>query len=88
MNRWVKSTKRFENFLILAFTINRCISISAFASLPGISTGITSSAIGLKSCGITAAIKNCKSIIKKEKNKHDKMVLLAKSKLNSIAWKS
>ena len=88
MNRWVKSTKRFENFLILAFTINRCISISALASLHGISSGITSSAIGLKSCGITAAIENCKPIIKKEKNKHDKMVLLAKSKLNNIAWKS
>ena len=33
---------------------------------------------------ITAGIKRYKSIIKKKKKKHDKIVLLAKSKLNSI----
>ena len=41
---------------------------------------ITSSAIGLKICGITVGIKKYKSIIKKKKKKHDKSVLLAKSK--------
>ena len=73
-----------EHFLILASTITGCISISAFASLIGILIGITSSAIGLKICAITAGIKKYKSIIKKKKKKHDKTVLLAKSKLNSI----
>ena len=43
-----------------------------------------SSAIGLKICAITAGIKTYKSIIKKKKKQHDKTVLLAKSKLNSI----
>ena len=43
-----------------------------------------SSAIGLKICAIAAGIKKYKSIIKKKKKKHDKIVLLAKSKLNSI----
>ena len=33
---------------------------------------------------ITAGIKRYKSIIKKKKKKYDKIVLLAKSKLNSI----
>ena len=74
-----------ENFLILASTITGCISISTFASLIGIPIGITSSAIGLKICVITAGIKNYKSIIKKKKKKKDdQIVLLAKSKLNSI----
>ena len=73
-----------EHFLILASTITGCVSISAFASLIGIPIGITSSAIGLKICAITAGIKKYKSIIKKKKKKHDKIVLLAKSKLNSI----
>ena len=41
-----------------------------------------SSTIGLKNSVIIAGIKNYKSIIKKKK--HDKIVLLAKSKLNSI----
>ena len=69
-----------ENFLILASTITGCISISTFASLLGIPIGITSSEIVL----ITAGIKKYKSIIKKKKKKHDKTVLLAKSRLNSI----
>ena len=47
-------------------------------------TGITSSAIGLKICAITAGIKKYKSIIKKKKKKSYKIVLLAKTKLNSI----
>ena len=73
-----------EHFLILASIITGCISVSAFSSLIGISIGITSSGIGLKICAITAGIKKYESIIKKKKNKHDKLVLLAKSKLNSI----
>ena len=47
--------------------------------------GITSSAIGLKICAIAAGIKKYKPVIKKnKKNKHNKIVLLAKSKLSSI----
>ena len=73
-----------EHFLILGSTIAGCVSISAFASLVGIPIGITSSAIGLNICAVTAAIKKYKSMIKKKKKKHDKIVFLAKSKLNSI----
>ena len=71
-----------EHFLILASGITGCISTSPFASLLGIPIGITSSVIGLKICAIAAGVKKCKSIIKKKKKKHDKIVLLAKSKLN------
>ena len=46
-----------------------------------ITTEITISAIGWKICAIAAVIKKHKSIIKKKK--HCKIVLLAKSKLNS-----
>ena len=68
-----------EHFIITGY-----VSISAFASLIGTRIGITDSAIGLKICALTAGIKKNKSIIKKKKNKHDKIVLLTKSKLNSI----
>ena len=91
MNWWVKSTNIFlENlnyfghFRILGSAITGCVSISAFASLAGIPIGITTSAIGLKICALTAAIKKYKSISKKKKKKHNKIVLSAKSKLNSI----
>ena len=68
-----------EHFLILASTVTGCVSISAFVPI-----GITTSAIRLKIFSIAAAIKKYKSIIKKKKKKHDKIVLLAKSKLNNI----
>ena len=55
---------------------------ASFASLVAIPMGITSSTIGLKISVITAGIE--KSIIKKEKKKHDKIILPAKSKLNRI----
>ena len=73
-----------EHFLILASIIIGCVSISAFTSLIGIPIRITSSAIGLKTCAINAGIKKYKSIIKKNKNKYDKIVLLAKFKLYRI----
>ena len=73
-----------EHLLILIATLPGCVSISAFASLVGITMGITSSAIGLKICVITAGIKKYMSIIKKKEKKHVKIVLLAKYKLNSI----
>ena len=58
-----------EHFLILRSTTTGCISISAFASLVGISIEITISAIGLIICAITTVIKKQKSTIKKKKQK-------------------
>ena len=71
-----------EYYHILASTITECVSISDFVSLVGIFSW--SSAIGLKICAITAGIKKYKSIIKKTEKKHDKIVVFAKSKLDSI----
>ena len=45
---------------------------------------IPSSAVGLKIWVIIAEFKKYKSIIKKKKKKHDKIVLLAKYELNSL----
>ena len=60
-----------------------CISISAFASLIGVPIGITCYAIRLKICAIAAGIKKYKAIIKKKEKKRNKIVLSAKSELNS-----
>ena len=73
-----------EHFLILASKITRCISLSDFAYLIGIPREITSSSIQLKISATTAGIKTYKSTIWIKKKKHDKKILLAKSKLNSI----
>ena len=71
-----------EHSRIAISTISGWVSISAFASFV-ISIGIMSSAIELKICVITAEIKRYVNK-KKKKKKHDRIVLLAKSKLNSM----
>ena len=75
-----------ERLLILVSAVTGCFSISAFASLACVPVGITSSAVGLTICAITAGIKKYRSIIiiKKKKKKHDQIVLLGKGKLNTI----
>ena len=72
-----------EHFLTLASTFTGCVSISACAPLVCIPVGVTSCAIKIKIYTITAGIKKYKSIIKKKK-KHDEIVLLGKSQLNTI----
>ena len=90
MSEKYKKTCKYLNYvqhlIILASMVTGCISISAFASLVYVPVGITSSAVGIKICAITAGIKKHKSIIKKKKKKkkHDKIVLLGKHKLNTI----
>ena len=72
-----------EHFLVSVSEVSERIPISASAFLLSISIGIKSSPIGLKMCTTTAGCIRYKSIIKKKKTKHDKIVLLAKYKLNS-----
>ena len=71
MSKKPKKVYRVLNYIehlhILISTVTGCVSISAFASLVGISIGIRSSAIGLEICIVTAGMKKYKSIIKKKK---------------------
>ena len=73
-------------FLVFVSAVSGCVSISAFASLVSIPVGIASFAVGLKICATIAAIKKCKSIIKKKRKKHDEIVLLGKAKLDTILY--
>ena len=73
-----------EHLFILIFTVSGWVFFFVFASLVGIPTGITNSAIGVKICVIPAAIKNYKSIIKKKERKHDKVLSITKSNLNNV----
>ena len=73
-----------DHSLIAISTITGCVFISDFASFVGTCIRSTSSANGLKICVLTAGFKMYKAMVKKKKKKQDKVVLLAKSKLNSI----
>ena len=72
----------FEYFLIFVSAVSWWVKISAFASLVGVPIGV--SAVGIKIWAITALIKYYKSVIKKKRKKHDKVVLLTKTKLDTI----
>ena len=62
--------------IILVSTVTGCVCVRI---------GISSSAVGMKICTITAGIKKFKSVIrKKKKKKHNRIVLLGKSKLDII----
>ena len=73
-----------EHFLILTSTITGCILISAFASLIGFLIRTYEICNEIKNLCNNCRNKKYKSIIKKKKKVHDKIVLLAKSKLNSV----
>ena len=72
----------FESVLASVLTISGCVSISAFASLIGVSVSIVSSMN--KNFAITAVIKKYKLIIKNKEKKYDQVKLLVKTKLNII----
>ena len=88
MSENYKNTRKYlyyvENLLILFWTVTGCVSSSAFASLVCVPVGITSSAVGTEICAITAGIRKYKSVIKKKKKKHDKILVLGKDKLKTI----
>ena len=89
MNEKYKKTCKYlnyvENLLVLSLTITACVSISAVASLVSVLVGVTSSAIGIKICAITARIKTFTSIIKRKKKSMIKYCF--KEKISQILLK-
>ena len=66
----IKHNGYIEQSLILVFSITGYVLILASASLISIPLGISSSAVGLKICVITAGIKKYKPVIKKKRKKN------------------
>ena len=55
-----------EDLLILVSTATGCVSISAFASFLSVPVYITSSALGIKMCAITAGINRISQLSRKK----------------------
>ena len=68
-----------EQLLILISTVTGCLSISAFPLLIDIPIGITTFALELNFFLITVGIKNYRSTTKNKRQKHDRIVLLARN---------
>ena len=72
-----------EHLVILVSTVTGCIYIFVFVSLACVPAGFNKTVV-IKLCAIISGIKKYKSIITKKKKKHGRILLLGKSKLNSI----
>ena len=73
-----------DKILIILSVTSSGISIISFASIIGVPAGIASRSFTLIFSIATGIIKRLLNITRKKKKRHDKIVMLAKSKLNSI----
>ena len=69
----------WKHFLAFLFAVSGCVLNSAFDLLVGVLVDIEISTVGGKICAITFAIRKYKSIVKKKKKNHYKIVLLPKA---------
>ena len=84
LNKYVTIFDYIDNILIILSTTSRRISIVSFTSIIGVPAGIASTSFTLIFSIITGIIKKLLNITRIKKKKHYKILILAKSKLNSI----
>ena len=74
----------FDKSLIALSVISGSISIASFATVIGINVGITSASLSLAFSLCTGLVKKLLKATINKKKRHNKIVMLARSKLNSI----
>ena len=77
----------FDKSLIVLSVISGAVSIASFAAVIGASTGITSASLSFAFSLCTGLVKQLLKTTRNKKKKHNKIVMLARSKLNSIESK-
>ena len=85
LNKYVVKTFDYiDNILIILSATSIRVSIILFTSIIGVPVGIASASLTLIFSLTTAIVKKVLNITRNKKKKHDKILMLAKSKLNSI----
>ena len=84
LNKYVTIFDYIDKILIILSVTSSGISIISFASAIGVPAGIASACFTLIFSITTGIIKKLLNITRKKKKRHDKILMLAKSKLNSI----
>ena len=84
LSKYVAAFDYIDKVLIVLSATSSGVSIVSFTSVVGAPIGIASASSTLIFSVTTAIIKKLLSITKINKKKHDKILMLAKSKLNSI----
>ena len=84
LNKYVTIFDYLDKILIVLSATTGGISIISFTSIIGAPVGIASASFTLIFSLTTGIVKKLLNITRKKKKKHDKILMLAKSKLNSI----
>ena len=83
-SKYVAAFDYIDKILIVLFVASGGVSITSFTTVIGASVGIASGSFILICSLTTRIIKKLPSITRNRKKKHDKILVFAKSKLNSI----
>ena len=84
LNKYVTTFGYIDKILIILSVTSSRISIISFTSIIGVPGGITSTSFILIFSIATRIFKKLLKTTRNKKKKHDKILVLAKSKLNSI----
>ena len=84
LNKYVTIFDYIDKILIILSVTSSGISIISFASAIGALAKVVSASLTLIFSITTGIVKKLLDIIRKKKKRHDKIIMLAKSKLNSI----
>ena len=84
MNKYVTIFNYIDKILIVLSATSGGVSIISFLSVIGASAGIASASLTLIFSLTTGIVKKLLDITRKKKKKHDKILMLAKSKFISV----
>ena len=87
LSKYISLFDHFDKSLIALSVTCGTVSIASFATVFGIPIGITSASLSLKFSLCTGLLKKLLKATRNKKKKHNKIVMLARSKLNSIESK-
>ena len=86
-SKYIASLDYFDKSLIVLSVTTSSVSITSFATVIGAPAGMVSTSSSLAFSITTGIIKELLKITRNKKIKHNKIVMLARSKLNSIESK-
>ena len=84
LSKYVTTFDYIDKMLIVLSATTGGVSIISFTSIVGAPVGIASASFTLIFSLTTGMVKKLLSITRNKKKKHDKILMLAKSKLNSF----
>ena len=87
LSKYISFFDYFDKSLIVLSVTSGGVSIASFATAIGIPIGITSASLSLAFSLCTGLVKKLLKATRNKKKKHNKIVMLARSKLNSIEGK-